>query len=228
LRTRKREMRGDVEIFMTNWNWREFQVRVGWPSPIQYVQVLIWWVITPIQGLPNPIRQVDCLNSHIRSYPTHGSHRHPPPLSFWPTTLTWLQKTTLSQPSLSPHVMIMSWGRVQHTPSTATTQDYFSSLYSQYYEWTPEFSFGFQCATLHNWPPSGSSPWDLKHRVFLLHSHGFELTNWWNSQHPVRRPSTASKYLSKLAWFRPPSWHNHGLQEHFQNLLDHSLQSVCL
>jgi len=61
------------------------------------------------------------------------------------------------------------------------------------------------------------SPWELKSKVTLSESHGCELTNRWKeSQHPARRPSTASKYSSKLARLRPPCSHHHGLQVHLQ------------
>jgi len=42
--------------------------------------------------------------------------------SFSSTTLPSLQNTKLGHSSLSLHVMIMSWHRVQHTPSTAYTK----------------------------------------------------------------------------------------------------------
>ena len=56
---------------------REFCVRVNLPSPIRQVQVPIWRVITPIQGLRNSIWPVVPLISHISSYPAHHSHLHP-------------------------------------------------------------------------------------------------------------------------------------------------------
>jgi hypothetical protein len=46
---------------------REFRVRDNLSSPIQQVRVLIPRVITPIQGLSNPIRLVVSLIFHIRS-----------------------------------------------------------------------------------------------------------------------------------------------------------------
>jgi len=110
------------EIIMRNWDLREFCARVNLPSPIQQIRVPIWHVITPIQGLPNPIRQVVPLISHIRSYPPHHSHLYPPPLTSSSTTLTSFQNTKLSYPSLSLHVMIMSSHQIQHTPSTAYTE----------------------------------------------------------------------------------------------------------
>jgi hypothetical protein len=48
--------------------------------------------------------------------------------------------------------------RVQHTPSTASTQDCLSSLHSHDYELTPECNFSFRRASLHDRPPSASSP----------------------------------------------------------------------
>jgi len=111
----------------------------------------------------------------------------------------------------------MSWHQVQHTPSTASTRDCLSSLHSHDYELTSECSFRFRCTSLHDRPTSASSPWKLKGKVTLSHSHGCELTNCSiESQHRVRRPSTASKSSSNLTWSRPPSAS--------QNSLDHSLQ----
>ena len=106
---------------------------------------------------------------------------------------------------------------VQYTPSTASTQDCMSSFHSHGYELTPECSFSFRCAFSHDRPPSVSSPWELKGKVTLSHSHVCESTNWWiESQHPARRPSTGSKYSSYLAQPWPPSSHDHGLQVHLQ------------
>jgi len=112
------------------------------------------------------------------------------------------------------------------------------------YELTPEGSFSLWRASLHDRPPSASSPWELKDQVTLSHSHGCELTNWWNeSQHPARRALTTAKYLSKFPRSRPTSSDDHGLLEHLQtssitaskfarswppsasrNVLDHGLQ----
>jgi len=51
----------------------------------------------------------------------------------------------------------------------------------------------------------------------LSHSHGCELTNWWTeSQHLPRHPSTASRYLSKLALLRPPTSRDHAIQLNLQ------------
>jgi len=111
----------------------------------------------------------------------------------------------------------MSCHRVQHTPSTSSTQDCLSSFHSHDYELMPECSISFRRASLHDRPPSASSPLELKDTVTLSHSHVCESTNWRiESQHPAYHSSTGSKYSSELARLRPPSSHNHGLQVHLQ------------
>jgi len=113
--------------------------------------------------------------------------------------------------------------RVQHT------QPYLASLHSHDYELTTECSFSFQRASLHDRLPSPSSPWELKGKVTLSHSHVCQSPHWWiESQHQTHHPSTASKYssnltrsqplkcISKLAQLGPPSSHDHGLQVHLQ------------
>jgi len=151
---------------------REFCVWVNLPSPIWQVRVPIRRVITPIRGLPNAIRQVLPLISYICSYPPYRSHLHLPFLSFSSTTLPSSQNRRLSHPSLSLHAMIMCWHRVLHTssttyteysihrvlhiPSTASTQDCLSSFHFHDYELTPECSFSFRRASLHDQPPSAS------------------------------------------------------------------------
>ena len=122
LSTRKREIRGDGGNHHEKLGLREFRVLVNWPSPIWQVRVPIRRELTPIRGLPNPIRQVVPLISHIRSYPPYRSHLHPPSLSFSSTTQPSSQNTNLYHPSLSLHAIIMSWHQVQHTPSTAYTE----------------------------------------------------------------------------------------------------------
>ena len=51
---------------------------------------------------------------------------------------------------------------VLHTPCTASTQDCVSFLHSHDYYLTPEYSFSFQRASLHDWPPPASSPTELQ------------------------------------------------------------------
>ena len=87
---------------------REFRVRVNFPSPLWRVQGPNRPGFSPIKGLPNPVSQVVHLISHIRSYPPHHSHLHPPSLSFSSTTLPSSQNTKLSHRFLSLHGMIMS------------------------------------------------------------------------------------------------------------------------
>jgi len=125
------------EIIMSNWDIREFHVQVNWQFPIWQVQVLIRRGISPISSLPNSMRQVIPLTSHMHSYPLHHSHLHPPSLPFSSTTQPLSQNTKLPYPSLSLRTIIMSWHqvwnmsrtaftkhsipRIQHTPSTAYT-----------------------------------------------------------------------------------------------------------
>ena len=185
---------------MRNWDLRNFRVQVNLTSPIRQVWVPNRCVIPPIHGLPNPMRHDVPLISHIRSYPPHHSQLHPPSLSFLSPTLTSSQNTKLSPPSRWLHVMIMSWHRVQHTLTTASTHDCLSSLHCHQYELTHECSFSFRRTSLHNRLSSARSPGELKGKVTLSHSRGSKLTNWWiESQHPARRSSTTSKYSSNLA-----------------------------
>jgi len=214
LRMTKREMR---EIIMRTRELREFHAQGNLPSPIRQVRVPIWHALSLTRGLPNPICQVIPLISQMCSYPPHCSHLHPPCLSFSSTTLPSSQNTMLSHPLLSHHVVIMSWHRVQHTPSTISTHYCVSSLHSRNYELTPECSFICLLASLHDRPWSASSPWQLQGEVTLSHSNGRKLTNWWNeSQHPARRPLTASKFSSKHAQLRPSSSYDHWLQVHLR------------
>jgi len=107
--------------------------------------------------------------------------------------------------------------RVQHSLSTAYIQDFLSSLHSHDYELTPECSLSFRCTSLHDGPPSASSPWGYKGKVTLSHSHSCKLTNWWIvsalgapciDSHQVliqSRSITASKIISKPTRSQPPS-----------------------
>jgi len=126
-------MRGDGGNHHEKLGLREFCVRVNLPSPIRQVRVLIRRVITLIRGLPNPIGQVVPLISHIRSYPPHHSHLHPPSLSFSSTTSTIIaEHKVMSSLSISPchdHELTpvqaytqYSIHPVQRTPSTADSR----------------------------------------------------------------------------------------------------------
>jgi len=103
----------------------------------------------------------------------------------------------------------MTWSWVdtiyKHTPSTAYMQDCLFFLYSHDHKLTPEYSFSFRCASLHAQLPSGTSPWERKDAVTLSYSHVCVSTNCRiKPPQPARCPSTASKYSSNLAWWRPP------------------------
>ena len=101
---------------------RGFNVRVNIQSPILQVSVAVQHVKPPIRGIPKQLRQILPLLSHIRSYPPR--HSAPYLLSFSSsfTTLPSSQNTKFSHPSLSLHALIISWHRVQYTPSTACTE----------------------------------------------------------------------------------------------------------
>jgi len=70
---KERDQRRLGEIIMRYWDFGEFHTGVNGPSPIQQVRDPIQHIITLIQALPNPIRQVVPLISHIRLYPPHLS-----------------------------------------------------------------------------------------------------------------------------------------------------------
>jgi len=122
----------------------------------------------------------------------HHSYCHPPSLSLSSTTLPSSQNTKLSHPSLSLLAMIASWHQVQytssttktkysihpvqHTPSTASSQDFMSSFHFHKEELTPECSFSIRRASLYNRPPSVSSLSELKGKVTVSHSHVCEST----------------------------------------------------
>jgi len=227
----------DAENYDEKLGLRELRMRVNLASPILQARVPIRGVISPIRDLSNPMMQLVPLISHIRSYPPDWSHLHPPSLSFSSTTLLSLQNIKSGHLSVSLHGMIVSWHRLQCTPSAASTQDCLSSLHSRDYELTPECGFSFWRAFLHNRPPLASSPQVLQGNGTLSQSHSWESTNWWmESQHPVHRPSTASEYssnltrsqpskcITNLARLRPPSSHDHGLQSASWSSLDHRLE----
>jgi len=161
-------------------------------------------------------------------------------LSFSSTTLPSSQNAKLSHLSLSLDAMIMSWHQVQHTPSTASIEYSIHRVQHPHKivclpfilmitSWPLNVAASSGMASLHDLPPSASSPWELKGKVTLSHHHACKSTNWWiDYQHPARRPLTVSKFssnlarssppqcITKLAWLRPPSSHNHALQVHLQ------------
>ena len=138
---------------------RELGVRVNLPSRIWQIPVPNQFVISPIRGVPNPIRRDVPVMSHLRSYPPSHSHLPPPCLSFLSTTVPSSQNTKLRHPSPSLNEMIISWHRIrypssttytwysiypgQHTPSTASNQHCLSFFHSHDYELTPECCVSF-------------------------------------------------------------------------------------
>jgi hypothetical protein len=185
LRMRKREMIGDGGNHHEKLGLREYCVWVNLPSPKRQVRVLIQWVITPICSLLNPIRQFVPLISHIHLYPPYHSHLYPPSLFLAHNSTIIAEHKAKSYLSISPchdHEVILctaytqySIHRIQHTPNTAYTQDCLTSLHSNDYKLTTECSFSFRCASLQDWPPTGSSLWELKSQVTSSHSHSCEL-----------------------------------------------------
>jgi len=169
LRTRKREMKEDTGTHHEKPGLEELGVWVNSPSPIGQVWVPIRWAITPLQGLPNPIRQVVPLISHIRSYPAYHSHLYPPSLLLAHNSTIIAEHKVKSSHSICPchdHELTRcaacteySVHRIQHNPNTAFTQDCLSSLHSHNYELTPHCSFIFRHAALQNQPPPASTPW---------------------------------------------------------------------
>jgi len=178
-------MRGDGEIIMKIWDLKECRVKVNLPTVIQQGRLRTLLLITPIGGLPNPIRQVVPLIPYIHLYPQYYSHLSPPCLSFSSTAQPWSQYTISRHLSLSLHGMIMCWHpvqhimstasteyrihRVQHTQSTVSPQDCLSSFHSRDWELTPTYWFRFLCTSPHDWPPSASSPGELTGKVTLSH-----------------------------------------------------------
>jgi len=119
------------------------------------------------------------------TYIEHSKHRvqHTPCTVYTEYSIHHVQYT------LSTAYTVYSIHRVQHTSSTASTQDCLSSLQSHDYELTRECSIDFWRASLHNGPPSASSPWEFKDKVTVSHFQVCESTTWWiESQHPAHRP----------------------------------------
>ena len=181
LRTRKTEIRGDG----TNHHEKLGLKRTSCTSQLT-IPVIVGTSLNPVcnftdtrSSQPNKASRTPDFSYPLVSSTSFSSTS--PALSFLFITLPSSQNTKLSHPSLSLHAMIMSLHRVQHTPSnaytgysihrvqhtpgTASTQDCLSYLHSHDYELTPECSFSFRCASLHNPLPSASFPWDLKGKV---------------------------------------------------------------
>jgi hypothetical protein len=113
---------------MKNWDIRAFRMLVNIPFLERQVLLAIQWVKTAMRGHLHPIKQVQPLRSHVRSYSPYRSHlaphlsfsniiaEHPvqSSLSFSPCLVDDLtQSTAYTEYRIHP---------VQHTPSTAYTQ----------------------------------------------------------------------------------------------------------
>jgi len=182
LRTRRTEGGRDGANHLQTLRHRKIRMQVNLPSPIWQVQVPIQRVITPIRGLPNRIRQVVRVISTICLYPPHRSHIS---LSL-PQLYHHYRKKV--KPSLficpchdheltpSTAYTMYSIHELQHTPSTASTQDCLFSIHSHDHQLTPECSFSFRHASLYQRLPSASFPSELNCKVTLSHSHHCEQT----------------------------------------------------
>jgi len=172
--------------------WK-FRVQINVPSPIWQVQVLIRRVIAWIRGLPDRIRHVVPLISHIRSYPPYSSHLHPPSVSFSSITLqSTSQNTNFSHPSLSLHVIIMSWHWVQHTPSTASTEYRIHRV-----QHTPSTAYTeYSIHRVQNIPSTAYTEYSIYPRKCVFPSFSWLRVDYWTQfQLPacLPTPSTAIK-----------------------------------
>jgi hypothetical protein len=150
--------------------------------------------------------------SHLCSYSSHHSLLHPSSLCFFSTTLASLQSTKSCHLSQSPHVIIPIWHWLCHTLTKAFPWAYLFSFQCHVFLLIQDSMLSLGCDSVHDQPRTTSSPSVLKGLVTWSHSHRRNLTEWWQVIGiPVPRPSTASKYLSKLAWSGHQSRHNHDL-----------------
>jgi len=116
---------------------RECHVRVNLSCPTHQIWLPIQQVIPQIWGLPNPIRKVEPLISHICQYPPYHSNRHPPSLFLVHNSTIITQYKVKSFHAISPcHddpstpctvYTESSIHRVHHSPCTAYTK--FSSIH---------------------------------------------------------------------------------------------------
>jgi len=170
LSTRNREVRGDGGNHHKKLGLRELRVRVNWQSLIRQVRVPMWWLISPIRGLLNPVRYVVLMISNSRSYLPCRSYLYPPALSFSSTTLPSSQEHKVkSSLSISPchHYELRlsaayteySILRVRHTLSTAYSE--YSILRVQH---TPsivytESSIHLRLSVIHSFSLFWVDPW---------------------------------------------------------------------
>jgi len=130
------------------------------------------------------------------------------------------------------HVNIISWHRVPHTLSTASTKGCLMSLYFQNYKRTSECSFTFCGASWNNQSPAAHAHCELKDTVISLYSNSCALTNQsMKSLHMACHLWTPSTYRSTKNFVWHPGLHNPRVHVHQHTgsimasySLDHMLQ----
>jgi len=152
------------EIIIRNWDLRESHLRVNLPSPIWQVRVQIRRVITPIRGLPKPIRQVVLLISHIHSE-SSTSFPSPSPISLFLVH----NSTIIAEHKVKSSLSISPCPDHQLTPSTAYTE--YSIHQVQH---TPEivclpFNLMFTSWALNVAAASGVPPYTIDRHQPALH-----------------------------------------------------------
>jgi len=148
----------------------------------------MWLVSTPIYSIPNPIRLVLPLISHIPSFSPHHFHLHPPSLILvHNSSIIAVHKGMLFR-SISPYDNLKFTRNTAYTEHSTeynvhrvqvSTTDYVSSCHSCDYELTPECGLNLLCSSLQDWLPPASSACALPGKVNSSHSYGWKLTNWW-------------------------------------------------
>jgi hypothetical protein len=120
------------------------------------------------RGLLSPITHIVPLISHIRSYPPFRSYLHPSSLFVVHNCTIIAEYRVKSVLTISPcrdHELTprtaytkYSIPQVQHTLSSASTQDCMSSHHSQELMLTFQCSYSFRRASLQDQPQPASSP----------------------------------------------------------------------
>jgi hypothetical protein len=166
----------------------------SWVIPL-YLSLSSWWVDTEYRIL----RVQHTPSTPYSKYSIHQVQHKPS---------TVYTKYSIHQVQHTPSTAYTKYSihQVQHIQSRASNLDCLSSIHFHDYRLTPECSFSFWRASLHDWPPSASCPWEHKGKAILAHAHSCELTNLWKeAHHPARHQSTAAKYSSNLNRSRSPS-----------------------
>jgi len=224
LRTRKREMRADGGNHHQAVGLREYRVRVNLRSQIWQAWAPIWRLMTLIQGIPNPMRQVAPLISHIRFNPPYRSRLHPPYLFLILNSIIIAEDKVKSFLSIFPchdHELTLCTAytkysihrQMEHTLYIEYTEYSIHprlSVFPVFWQWQVdhECSCSFRRASSQDGLPPASSPSELKDKVTPSHSHHWEFLSQTDTiewQHLARLPLTACKYSSHIARSWPPS-----------------------